>query len=621
MSSGVNFWAAGNNRVKSSSSPTPAITEAPPKLKPDTMSQQKKGFVLKPMKNGTVNGDTNGSITPASTLNGRKTNWADEEEDSEFLAQFTKDPRINTLETTIVLKDERVKELEATVVTKTLRIAELEAAVQDRDHRIYDLEADSDDKGVRIGKLEEANHEQCIQVQELVRDIAKKDERIDVLEHELSQKKMAIIHDLEPNSSSTAQAPTNCEEVAIVEKANTNTPIATKTPDTESFKDHKETEFEKAISDTDVSDSFEIVEASKPEEATKEATEAVAKEDTFSVKTSPDTSSEKSTLANLYVTKDTLKVVPPAPKPKTLTFPIDFSKYAKKPTVPPATRQSQSPSPVSSRNGHTTPWGRSAKQARVKTDAKPNLNPSADIRQMSLIERSKYANGPEVVVKLGGIDLMTIPKYLLMQCSAKALAYFDANPDATSWDFPAGSMDADSAKVCLTWMDEMTFQGRVYSITLSAVPTHDKKNLHICHVARVMGLNNTYVGHFTKQLCDRIRNNEVSYEFMDTVCELAYRENDPIFDCLANNLVNQMKVGAVKDVASLERLMAKHAALKGKMDHIKYMMAKRMRKASDSREGSQYGGSKERRGGVGNKGGYGGSGAPSNAVSLFARTR
>ncbi|EDU39534.1 Tropomyosin domain containing protein [Pyrenophora tritici-repentis] len=620
MSSGVNFWAAGNNRVKSASSPTPAIVEAPQKLKSDTMSQQKKGLVLRSMKNGTANGDTNGPSTPASTPNGRKTDWADEEEDSEFLAQFTKDPRITTLETTIVLKDERVKELEATVVTKNLRVAELEAAVQDRDHRICNLEADSDDKEVRIGKLEEANHEQFLQVQEFLRDVAKKDERITVLEHELSQK-AAIILDLESKSNSDSQASTNCKEVAIVEKAKTDNSIATKTPETESVQDHKEVEVERAISDTSVSDSFEIVEAYKPEETTKESPGGVTEKVASSIDTSSETSPAKANSPTHYVTKDTLKVVPPAPKPKTLTFPIDFSKYAKKPAAPPATAQPQSPPPMDSRNGHTTPWGRSAKQARVKTDAKPTFNPSADIRQMSLMERAKYANGPEVAVKLGGIEVMTIPKYLLMQCSVKALVYFEANPDATSWDFPAGYMDADAAKVCLTWMDEMTFQGRVYSINLSAMPNHDKKNLHICRAARVMGLNNTYVGHFTKQLCDRIRNHEVSYEFMDMVCELVYPENDPIFDCLANNLVNQVKVSAIKDMTSLEKLMAKHATLKGKMSHIEQMMAKRMRKAGGSREDSQYGGSKERRGGGGNRGGHGGSGAPSKALSLFSRSR
>ena len=641
MASGVNFWAAGNKTVKSASSPTPNITEAPLKPKSDTMLQQKKGLVLKPMKNGTTNGTTNGDFNELSkngpAANGRKTDWADEEEeDGEFLTQFIKDPRIATLETTIVLKDERVKELEATVVTKTLRIVELESSVQDKHHRISDLEASSEDQYVHLEKLEEENKEKFLQMQELLRDIAKKDECIDVLRYELMQKN-AMIHDLEPKAGLGAPSSTNNgEEVVVVEQTKVDTPIATESPDTEAVEIKEKTKVEKATSDTDISDSFEIVEAAQSEEHTKETVEIAAKKEMPSAEIVRDRSLGVSDSPNFYVTKNTLKAVPPAPKPKTLTFPIDFSKYAKKPAVStassPAIQQPQLSSPVSIKSGHTTPWGRSAKQARVKTDTKPTFNPSADIRKMPLSERVNFANGPDVVVKLGEINLRTIPKYVLMQCSGKAFQYFSTNPDATSWVFPAGSMDTDAAKVCLTWMDEMTFQGRVYSINISAVPGHDKKNLRICHAARIMGLNNTYVGHFTKQFCDRIRNYEVSYEFMDMVCDLAHPENDPIFECLSNNLVNQTKVGAVNNMAGLEKLVAKHAVLKAKMEQIGKKMEGRMRKTGNSAESSQRGGSKERNGGFHGvsvkKGGHGGGAAsgskpvaPPNGGVLFSMTR
>ncbi|RMZ66487.1 hypothetical protein GMOD_00001823 [Pyrenophora seminiperda CCB06] len=645
MASRANFWAAGNKSIKSASSPNPTIADALPKPKLDTMLQQKKGLVLKPMRNGSTNGDTNGSSTSSSTPTRKKTDWADEEEDTDFLTHFVKDPRIATLETTIVLKDERVKELEATVVTKTLRIAELEATVQDQDYRIGDLEADSKDKDARLGKLEEENREQFIQVQELLRDASNKDKCIAGLEYELRQKPVTM-HDHELKSNSDTPTSTNDgDEVIALERTTTNTSTAAKIADAEPIEVQQMAEAEKAKSDTDMSDSFEMVEASKSEEPVKEFTETATKEKLPSTETTPDRSSEKPDLRDSHVTKVALKVVPPAPKPKTLTFPIDFSKYAKKPTALATKTEPKLPSPMSARNGHTTPWGRSAKQARVKTDAKPTFNPSADIRQMPLGERIKYANGPDVMVKLGEVTLMTIPKYILMQCSSKALQYFNANPDAISWDFAAGSMDADAAKTCLTWMDEMTFQGRVYSITLSAVPAHDKRNISVCHVARVMGLNNTYVGHFTKQLCDRIRKHEASYEFMDTVCELAYLENDPIFECLANNLVNQKKVGSVKDMAGVEKLVAKHKVLKTKMEEIEKKIAghTNMRKTGNSPMGSQRGGSNERHGGVrgaggnerhagfrgagGKKSGHGGGVAPgikpampSNSEAPFSRT-
>src|SRR5690242_18113654 len=48
-----------------------------------------------------------------------------------------------------------------------------------------------------------------------------------------------------------------------------------------------------------------------------------------------------------FVTKETLKEGPPVPKPKKLTFPIDLSKYGKKPSTSPAASPATKPSPAS----------------------------------------------------------------------------------------------------------------------------------------------------------------------------------------------------------------------------------------------------------------------------------
>jgi hypothetical protein len=229
-------------------------------------------------------------------------------------------------------------------------------------------------------------------------------------------------------------------------------------------------------------------------------------------------------------------------------------------------------------------------------------------------QRVVYGNGPEVIVKLGDVKLATIPKYVLMQCSSKALKYFNDNPEATSWVFLAGSMDADAATAHLKWMDEMTFQSRVYSVRLQTDPVYDKKNIQICRAARVLGLNNTYVAQFTKQFCDRIRAQDVSFEFMDLVCQLAYPENDPIFDCLGNNLVNQKKVGNAKVVADLEKLLSKHVLLKAKIEKVEKRIGGRPRKTWKSPKGSVRGGSNDRSGNVGGKGGNSVQPAPSNDV-------
>ncbi|KAF2125704.1 hypothetical protein P153DRAFT_369716 [Dothidotthia symphoricarpi CBS 119687] len=249
---------------------------------------------------------------------------------------------------------------------------------------------------------------------------------------------------------------------------------------------------------------------------------------------------------------------------------IDMSKFGKKhafkPAVKPTEPKKTSDIPVSS-------YGLSSKQ-RVKTDAVPKINPTFDIRTMTHAERVLFANGPEVAVMMGDTKLAMLAKYVLMQCSAKAYRHFTENPNATTMTFKADSMDMDAAKAHLQWMDEMTFQGRVYSLTLHGDEKNDVKNLNICRAARVLGMNNIYVGHFTRTFCDRIRSQKASPAFISLVADLAYPENDPIFECLANNLVNMRVRSAMPK--GLEALLEKHAHLRGKMEKIeKRMMDKR----------------------------------------------
>ncbi|KAI4629437.1 uncharacterized protein J4E87_003701 [Alternaria ethzedia] len=619
MATAPSFWAAGGSKIKSAESPNPKIAEAPPKAKPDP--QQKKGLVLKGMTNGqTTNGASNGLYPKAAT--GKKTNWADEDDDDNtFIAEFmSQDPKIATLETTVALKEERVKELDGLVESKTLRIAELEGAVQDKDAHIGDLETDIQKKDVEIEQLKKVNGDQLAHNQELLREAGEKNSQIKNLKAELEEKvstigdleqakKAATISNLEQESAALVPVPTNDEAITEDEP---------KTVVSESIKSNgtdvvseTETKTKKTASVASDSDSFEIVDAPVTEEVKDEKPATVTtkqSEETKPAKTTSGPSLITSTFPN-FVTKETLKVVPPAPKPKTLTFGIDMSKYGKKPVASAAAKIAPKSSPVAELNGHTTPWGHSSRLARDKTGTMPELNPAADIRHMSHGQRVVFGNGPEVIVKLGEAKLAAIPKYVLMQCSGKAYKYFTANPDATSWILPAGSMDADAATAHLKWMDEMTYQSRVYSVRLQTETVYDKKNLHICRAARVLGLNNTYVAQFTKQFCDRIRAQDVSFEFMDLLCQLAYPENDPVFDCMVHNLVNQKKVGNAKGAADLENLMAKHQSLKEKVEKIEKRIGGRPRKTWNSPEGSARGGSNDRSGG---KGGNRGQRAPSN---------
>jgi hypothetical protein len=609
MATAPSFWAAGSNKIKTAESPNPKIAEAPPKPKP--VPQQKKGLVLKGMPNGhTTNGALGGSSPkPALATNGKKADWADDDDDNSFIAEFmSQDPKIATLETTVALKEERVKELEALVTTKTLRVAELEGAVQDKDYHISDLEAEVQEKDSKIELLKKENNDQFLHNQELLREADEKDSQIKKLEAELETKAVAI-RNLEQESASLVPVPANDVELIIDDETKDEVPDSLKTTAANLFTE-AETETETGETASETTDSFEIVGTSTTEKTKEQKTGTVTSEESSeaaSMKKPRGPSFAESDFPT-FLTKDTLKVVPPAPKPKTLTFPIDMSKYGKKSAALPNKKTARPSPPMSEKNGHTTPWGHSSRQARDKTGAMPEFDYSADIRHMPHGKRVVFGNGPEVIVKLGDVKLASVPKYILMQCSFKAFEYFTKVPEATSWTLPAGSMDADTATAHLKWMDEMTYQSRVYSLKFQTEQVYDKKNLQICRAARVLGLNNTYVAQFTKQFCDRIRAQDVSYEFMDLVCQLAYPDNDPVFDCLANNLVNQKKVGNAKGAADLEKLAAKHVILKEKVEKIEKRMAGRPRRTWKSPEGSARGGSNDRSGG---KGGSGGQDAPS----------
>jgi hypothetical protein len=599
----ASFWAAGNSKIKTAESTTPFFTEAPSKPKQTTTTQQKKGLVFKSMNvvtNGYNNDATKGKSLTSSLANGSKIDWADADDDDEkcyvptpFTKQL-KDPRITTLEATVTVKEERIQELEATVVTKVLRIEELEDTVEDKEHRIGNLEAMLDEKDTQIEVQKKENNNQYLHVQELVGEVDERDRRIKNLEAEISEKS-ALIRDLEQKTDSGPKAPTKAAQVVGKDEVKIDVPNASTSPDVEDATS-KTVEANSAASETASSNS-RVVDTPQSEVDTEQTTETSTEE----LQQTPSTKIRDPSVCEsnfpTFVTKETLKVVPPAPQPKKLSFPIDFSKYGKKSAAPSVVKKS----PATPKTGSAS-WGHTSKQARIKTDAVPRFDPSADIRHMSHGERVVFANGPDVMVKMGEVELATMPKFILMQCSGKAYQYFTVNPEVTTWVFPADSMDVDAANAHLAWMDEMTYQGRVYSITLNTNPSLDRKNLHICRAARVMGLNNTYVGHFTKQFCDRIRNKDVSPEFLNMVCDMAYPGNDPIFECLANNLVNQKLGGGLQDTAVLDKLVAKHPLLKEKMAVIEKRINNKLMAMSREASKDRSGGNGRRDGTVGNGG-------------------
>ncbi|KAI8936639.1 hypothetical protein NX059_007038 [Plenodomus lindquistii] len=567
----ASFWARAGDIVKSTSSPSPNFTQPPPK-RTAIPTKTKNGCVLRPMTNGAVQ-------SPVSAVNG-KMSWADSEDDDEFLASFDvrKDPAITSLEGAVSRKDARIEELEAHVGTSTVRMEQLEASSAEKDARISRLKAATEDdhtriseltyflkeKDSRISDMEKNIKLQSSHVQELVAEVDEKDRCIADLEKELDDKG-AIIRNLEAQTDSNRSAP--APEIADIKNTPQQEPATTACNDP--------TMPEEPGSES----SFEVVNVPTLREANEDPTPT-------HIPTIPDhpTSTDVGnkldktagpTFGNtdfpIFATQETLKVVPPAPAPKKLTFPINWDKYNnKKPIqIAPVPTEKKYQAHKHGKVDTSPVMGLAAKAKRDPSAEAPEFNPSLDIRQMSPAKRLAYANGPQVAIIMGDITLGSLPKFMAMQCSGKAYKHFNANPQATSFVLPAKSMDLEAAKLHLNWMDEMGYQGRVYSVTLNTDPKHDAKNLHICRAARILGLNNTYVGHFTKQLCDRIRNNEASTEFMDLACALAVPDNDPIFDCLANNLVTQrVRKAAEFDADVVVKLEAKYPALAKKMGTI-----------------------------------------------------
>jgi hypothetical protein len=580
-SSASNFWAQKSREVKTSAAPTHTLTK--PVKAHGPSSEVKNRMVLKGKPPAAAltaathrdSGMTNGA--PA-TPTAKKHDWADSEDDDDFIASFSaqKNPRITTLELEVTEKDARIEALESVVDAKDAHIAQLEDVVDEKEQQIDSLEADAQDKDVQIEKLRRENHTQFLYVQELVGEVDEKQRRVDELETELDNKG-ARIRELEMDLKS--QTEVSAIDIDKDDLLKLPAQTETATADSNHAAPVHSAEVEQPVSDATpvVSPSTEPTQADKP---LGDATERP---------TTPDKEPAGPAINNSKFPKlwspEMVKKVAPIERPKVLKMAIDTSKYGKKPS--PAAKKPQH----MNYNDFSVPTYGQASKSRAKTDVVPKFQIDRDIRHMPHAERVLYANGPEVTVMLGPIKLAIIPKYVLMQCSGKALKYFTEHPDDTAITFPADSMSAEAAKAHLQWMDEMTYQGRVYSLTLNGDEKFDTKNLKICQAARVMGLNNTYVGHFTKIVCDRVRSNKISMEFMSLICDLAYPENDPIFDCLANNLVNQQMSKAPKKPEDLETLLTKCPRLQAKMmkieRRVKYSRAADKRKGGKPQDGSR----------------------------------
>lgn len=535
MNNPATFWAAKSNDVKSSQAPAQVADTTHTRATPWTDGMVLKGKTSPSQSHTTADG-------LAGATNGvKKSNWADSDDEEEFTASFSMSGRVKELEKTVSAKDTRITELKAAAQEKAARITELESALEGQKQGLAVLQSTTDAYAAQVAELKLENKKQFLHVQKLVAEVDEKDRRIAALETEVDEY-CAKIAELDSDDRST-QASLHDPAPAIV---------AVTTP--------AEAEVE-----------LKTIEADKVTAPGKQ-TAKVSTTDTntpISPAAKTDSSKADGPTANLsafpvFATPATVKqAAPPPPAPK-LKMPVDLSKFANKPAAKTVTPK---------KKVETT------SNDAAKDGPAPTIDPTSDIRTKRREERTLFANGPKVQVKMGDKLLATLPRYALMQTSHKAFKHFTDYPDAATFVLPAGSMEETAAKAHLEWMKEMTYQGHMYSVTLHSDEKFDDKNLQICRAARVLGLNNLYVGHFTKIFCDRIRSNAASYEFLNKIAALAYPENDPLFDCLANNLANLRARKAIKNAAEFEALLKKHVGLNARVEKIEERM--RMRKKQE----------------------------------------
>jgi TolA-binding protein len=537
------FWAQKSREVTTCISPALAVAE--PREKMIVAPEPNHRKVLKGKS-------LTGKCAASTDRDTGMPNWADSDDD-DFVASFSgkKNTRITTLEQEAAKKDIQLEELEASIRTKDMRIEHLEHNIEDNEQQNASLRLELDAKVSAIDELNNDRHTQFLYVKELVAELDEKSRRIQELEVDVDEK-AARIHDLEMESDSQTQTSTeDSEKIDLSKHAGLHNG---KFPVQVANIAHRVPE---PTSETPVVDGTTAPIITQPETMT---TTTVAPD-------APSTDNSTGPTANdakfpMMWSPDTPKKVAPVEKPKVLRMAIDTSKFGKKSTL--VTQQSTQ---VVVKAISASSYGQSTKH-RSKTDVMPVIDVSKDIRQMPHRERVLYANGPDVSVLVGTTRLATIPKYILMQCSERAYKHFTKDQNATSITFPVGSMDVDATKAHLRWMDEMTYQGRVYSLALHTDERLNEKNLKICQAARVMGLNSIYVGHFTKAMCDRVRSNNCSPEFVSQICELAHTGNDPIFDCLSNNLVNQQMSKSTKKPNEIDSLLNKYPLLREKIVKI-----------------------------------------------------
>ncbi|KAF9741702.1 hypothetical protein PMIN06_001389 [Paraphaeosphaeria minitans] len=527
MENPQDFWARKIGQLRRVQLPSPEPEKKSEEPTPAQVTAPKKnggGLVFKaPPKDSRVKKPAylpKSPVTPSTTMS-----WADydSEDEEEHQAKAEAEAEANddhqtchessAMASTVACQAKRLEETEATVKQQARRIDELSGKIEVHASRIVQLQATVSERTARVADLEVTATDKDARIVDLIRQADEEAHRAMQLEEEL-EKKYKIIERLQlqmaentsiPDSGSATEVEVDegADGPALSQPGPKTSPIALEPKKLDGFVNPADT----------TSGAMETI----PMKPAKSHAASTAADDDFPALSPAEFPAlgTPTPVRNLrlspFVTAENIKQMPPPPPARTMKMAVDLSKYKKQPAGGPK---------------------KFVFGSRRATEAPPKIDVSKDIRTMPKEERERFGCGPTVQIIMGNETVAAVPKYAFMQVSLKAYKHWTDNGTAAAIKFEGGSMSKDALNIVLDWMTMLTYCKSVFSIKLKP-ENSDRQNLQLVRCARVLGLHPMYVSQFTRGYCEKLRDGP-SKELVALIEELAYTEDDPIFDCLAN---------------------------------------------------------------------------------------
>ncbi|KAF2703273.1 hypothetical protein K504DRAFT_508189 [Pleomassaria siparia CBS 279.74] len=483
---------------------------------------------------------------------------------------IAKDDRIKTLEAETAAKDARVKELEDMVEKKNLHIDVVVALVGEKSRRSDQLQAEVAQKAAYIEKLEaKITVLESQVVDPIAEDTLTEEAHItDILTADKSNLAETAARNTDsehitPDDANDAISEDPTPEVSIPEKVNTKTATPAESTPEQSTPEKANTKIAPS-------------EDSTPEQLTPQKTNTETPPPAESAKplqlqpaapTKPHAKDEQSPAphdltAPVFITPATMKIGTPVPPRPVLKFPNknigkqNSSKIttiaAPKPII--AAPKLATLDPEASNNKSTSGNG--------KGPWKSATGRVLDVRSLSREQREELGRGPKVSLEVRGVYIRGIPKGMFMQVSERAHDLFTKNPHMDVARFPESGMAPAAVKEIAAWITDICSAPKEFSLKIrfaGNTADADAQNLAIMNAARNLGMS-AYIRHFTRHYCEDIRKGITTMKLIALI-ERTATVDDPVFECLVNNLTLHRTMQNDADRQQFEEFLKDHKRL------------------------------------------------------------